>query len=543
MPFPPLPVPLKESLDARGYQEPTAVQSAILDLNNSQTDLLVSAQTGSGKTIAFGLAVSECVLEGAPKPAVLVIAPTRELALQVARELGWLYAKTPARIASCVGGMDPNRERQALKAGATVVVGTPGRLCDHLDRGNLDLSGIKALILDEGDEMLDMGFKEELEHLLQAAPSERRTLLFSATMPPEIEKLAQQYQKNALRISTRNSTEPHADITWKTLLVSPRERDHAIVNLLLLEDPPRALVFCATREEVARVHSVLLERGFAAAILSGELSQAERSRALWALRDGRARVLVATDVAARGLDLPSLDLVIHADLPRDPPTMIHRSGRTGRAGRRGTAALLCPFSRKRFAERMLQSLKIPFRWEAPPDAAEVFERTQARVRAEIEAMPPGEEEDRLIGSQLLEKLGAEAVAGMLVKLCREKRPQAEELPETGGSWNKIVRNQETRENREPYKPKHHASKAEKRPVTWFRVNLGRKDRAEPKWLIPLICRRGDVEKNEIGEIRIQPKETVFEIDAASAERFAAKARKPDRKNPGIIISKLKPEGA
>ncbi len=283
----------------------------------------MSAQTGSGKTVAFGLALAPRLLgdaerfEKAGAPRALIVTPTRELAQQVHRELAWLYAETGARLATCVGGMDPRREQHALAHGVHVVVGTPGRLCDHLERGALVLARIEAVVLDEADEMLDMGFREDLERLLDAAPTERRTLMFSATIPKQIATLAKRYQKGALRIATSGEGDRHRDIEYHAIPIVPRERDLAVVNLLRYYDAPGALVFCATRDGVTRLAANLSERGFAVAALSGELSQRERNQALQALRDGRARVCVATDVAARGLDLPDLGLVIHAEVCED----------------------------------------------------------------------------------------------------------------------------------------------------------------------------------------------------------------------------------
>ena len=333
---------LAGALAARGYAEPTPVQEAVLQEAATGRDLLVSAQTGSGKTVAYGLALAE-------RPAGRATRACRRRA----RRWRWWWrppanwpcrcrASWPgcmpaagARIASCIGGMDGRGEARALAAGCHVVVGTPGRLCDHLRRGVLDLSALRAVVLDEADEMLDLGFREELEQLLDAAPAARRTLLFSATIAREIAALARQFQRDALRIDTLGRNRPHADIAYRAMRVAPHETLHAVVNVLRFEEAPTALVFCATREAVRHLHASLLERGFASVALSGELSQAERTRALQALRDGQARVCVATDVAARGLDLPALDLVVHADLPGDRAILLHRSGRTGRAGRKG----------------------------------------------------------------------------------------------------------------------------------------------------------------------------------------------------------------
>ncbi|HHX89798.1 MAG TPA: DEAD/DEAH box helicase, partial [Paracoccus sp.] len=321
-----LPAPLAQALSDKGYDTLTPVQSAMLEPDHAGRDLLVSAQTGSGKTVAFGLAMAADLLDDAlifpppDTPRALIIAPTRELALQVRRELEWLYGPAGAVITSCVGGMDARTERRALERGAHLVVGTPGRLRDHIERHALDLGALQVAVLDEADEMLDLGFREDLEFILQAAPAERRTLLFSATVSREIERLAQTYQHQAQRVIATAARDAHADITYRALTVTPEDSENAIVNVLRYYEARNALVFCKTRAMVNHLTARFNNRGFAVVALSGELAQDERARALQMMRDGRARVCVATDVAARGIDLPGLELVIHADLPSNRET-------------------------------------------------------------------------------------------------------------------------------------------------------------------------------------------------------------------------------
>ncbi|MDU2926270.1 DEAD/DEAH box helicase, partial [Bradyrhizobium sp.] len=334
MSFPATVPPLARALAERNYEQPTPVQLAVLDDEAVDRDLLVSAQTGSGKTVAYGLAMATNLLgdaerfERASAPLALIVAPTRELALQVQRELAWLYQHAGARVVSCVGGMDPRREQRELEAGAHIVVGTPGRLCDHLRRGRLDISDLRAVVLDEADEMLNLGFREDMEFILKTTPETRRTLLFSATFPRGIVALAKQYQDDAFRIEVEGDEGGHADIEYRAVRIAPGDAEHAVVNLLRFYESPSAIVFCNTREAVRHLQAALLERGFSVVALSGELTQNERTLALQSLRDGRSRVCVATDVAARGIDLANLDLVIHAELPNDPEVMQHRSGRT-----------------------------------------------------------------------------------------------------------------------------------------------------------------------------------------------------------------------
>ncbi|MDO9172380.1 MAG: DEAD/DEAH box helicase, partial [bacterium] len=340
-------------------------------------DLLVSAQTGSGKTVAFGMAMAPTLLGEAERfgeygaPLALIIAPTRELALQVSRELTWLYARTGAIVVSCVGGMDARSEQRTLNRGCHIVVGTPGRLRDHLERGHLDLSALKVAVLDEADEMLDLGFREDLEFILEATPAERRTLLFSATIAKDIATLAKTFQRDAVRIDTTTRNAPHGDIEYRAIRIAPNEIEHAVVNVLRHFDAGGALVFCATRDAVRHLHSSLRERGFEVVGLSGEMGQRERNDALQSLRDRRARVCVATDVAARGLDLPDLGLVIHADLPVNKAALLHRSGRTGRAGKKGVSVLLVPYTRRRKAEMLIGNAGVEAVWSGPPSAEEI----------------------------------------------------------------------------------------------------------------------------------------------------------------------------
>jgi ATP-dependent RNA helicase DeaD len=535
MPFPATHASVERALAERGYTQPTPVQAAVLAAEAQDRDLLVSAQTGSGKTIAFGLALVSTLLGEAERfapaeePLALVIAPTRELALQVQRELAWLYAQAGASIISCVGGMDVRREARALGDGCHVVVGTPGRLRDHLERGRLDPSRLRAVVLDEADEMLDLGFREDLEFILDSVPAERRTLLFSATIARDIAVLAQRFQRNALRIDTVDKSQPHGDIEYKAVRVAPSEIDHAVVNVLRFFDPPGALVFCHTREAVRKLYGSLLERGFAAVALSGEMGQSERNHALQALRDGRARVCVATDVAARGIDLPGLDLVIHAELPRGRDALLHRSGRTGRAGRKGVCVLITPFNRRRRMELLLQQAGLKAEWIGPPSAQDVRKRDQERLIDDPIFSEERSDEDMATARLLMERRTPEEIAVAFVQAVRSRLPEPEDVYDSGPQ-----REREPREKGRAIQERHDADpapifdpvKAERHPsgpMAWFRMSIGRQQNADPRWLLPVICRRGHVTKKEIGAIRIFDRETKFEIVEEAAERFAQAA--------------------
>jgi ATP-dependent RNA helicase DeaD len=506
---------LAATLAARSYETLTEVQSAVIADEAQGRDLIVSAKTGSGKTVAFGLAFAPQLMDGeriawTREPLALVVAPTRELAIQVSKELEWLYATAGARVVTCVGGMDPMKERRALQGGVHIVVGTPGRLRDHLERGALDLSHLKVAVLDEADEMLDMGFREELEEILDATPPERRTLLFSATMPRPIVALAKRYQKDALRIETLGDKQGHADIAYQAVTVAPTDIEHAVVNLLRMHEAETAILFCATRDAVRRLHAALTERGFKAVALSGEHSQNERNTALQALRDQRARVCVATDVAARGLDLPSVSLVIHVELPRDAEALQHRSGRTGRAGRKGTAVLIVPHKARRRVELMLKNARIDTEWMAAPTADDIRAKDRDRLFAQL-AMPADADDDDLeLAKQLTEALTPEAMALALAKALKSDLPAAEDIIPSS-----------SRPDR--------GADAGPRPgfdgSSWFRINAGRRHNADPRWLLPVICRYGHVGRNDIGAIRIAASDSYFEVTAKATKGFQAALRR------------------
>lgn len=500
--------PLAQALALKGYEALTSVQDAVLAEGVAGRDLLVSAQTGSGKTVAFGLAIAPEVLGGqdvllyADKPIALAIAPTRELALQVARELEWLYAGASAKLATCVGGMDYRTERRALERGAHIVVGTPGRLRDHIERGSLDLSGLRAVVLDEADEMLDLGFAEDLEFILAAAPPERRTLMFSATVPKEIEKLAGEFQKDALRIVAQGEAKQHVDIEYKAYSVAVRDREHAIFNVLRYYDARTAIVFCKTRVNVNHLLARMGNRGFQVVALSGELSQQERTHALQALRDGRARVCIATDVAARGIDLPGLELVIHADLPSNSETLLHRSGRTGRAGKKGVSALIVTPAEFKKAQRLLSGAKLVAEWTGAPGADDVQAKDDLRILEHPALTAPLGEEAGIAG-ELLEQFGPEALAAAFVRLWREGRSAPEVL---------------STDNPMPV-PSAPRERGEFGPSVWFRINVGRAGRAEARWLLPKICDAGSIGKDSIGAIRVREEETFVQIAEGVADKF------------------------
>lgn len=526
---------IARALEKRGYDKLTQVQQAVLAPELRDADLLVSAQTGSGKTVAFGISLAPTLLGDnetlphAEAPLALCIAPTRELALQVERELAWLYGEAGARIATCVGGMNMTTERQTLRRGAHIVVGTPGRLRDHIDRGSLDLSAMRAVVLDEADEMLDLGFRDDLQFILDAAPDQRRTLMFSATVPSGIANLAKRYQNKAVRVSTAGEQKQHLDIEYRALTVAPNDRENAVINVLRYYDAKNAIVFCSTRATVNHLTARFSNRGFSVVALSGELSQNERTHALQALRDGRAKVCVATDVAARGLDLPDLELVVHADLPKNQEGLLHRSGRTGRAGRKGVSALIVPYNARRRTERLLNDARITANWARPPSADEILARDDERLMADPSFEAEVAEDEAAMVSALLEKHGAEKVAAALMRLHRAGRSSPEELNDAGpvSAPGGTYAERAPRGQHVPIKD-----------AVWFSLSLGRKQSAEPRWLLPMICRAGDITKTDIGSIKIHDLETHVEISGAAANKFEAAIGPSGKIEKNVTVTRL-----
>jgi ATP-dependent RNA helicase DeaD len=542
---------LGAALTNRNYETLTPVQQEVLAPELKDADMLVSAQTGSGKTVAFGLALAHTLLGEAERfhhtnaPRALIVAPTRELALQVKRELEWLYAETGAAFASCVGGMDMRTERQILGRGVHIVVGTPGRLRDHIERRSLDMRSLQAVVLDEADEMLDLGFREDLEFILDAAPPERRTMMFSATVPRMIANLAKKYQNNAVRVKTSAEQEQHVDIEYRALTVASHERENAIINVLRYYEAKSAIVFCATRMGVNRMTSRFTNRGFSVVALSGELSQAQRTHALQAMRDGRARVCIATDVAARGLDLPNLGLVIHADLPENSQGLLHRSGRTGRAGRKGTSVLIVPHNRRKRTERLFYDAHIDAEWANPPSVEEVIERDDARLLEDPVLVDAIRDDEKAFVTEILARHSADQVAAAFVRQYRAGQSAPEDLHDNAPTSGRDDRSGGGRYDRQNDRPARDGDRERSRPRRddfeggiWFSLSVGHKETAEPRWLLPMLYRVGNVDKGGIGAIKVYNSESHVEIAPGSVDKFVASLGPDGVIEKGIVVKRL-----
>ncbi len=529
---------LASALAGKGYDTLTAVQTAVLDPSLEGRDLRITSQTGSGKTIAIGFAVrrlldtppSRAPRGAMPSPRVLVLAPTRELAKQVAAELSWLYAPMRVPVAAVTGGAGYADERRALAADPVVLVATPGRLRDAFDRGKIDPSALAAVVLDEADSMLDLGFREDLDAILARLPEERRSHLVSATFSRDVVSLADRFQRDPVHVEGTRLGEANADIQHVVHLVEPAQRVAALVNLLLFDEDARSLVFVRTRADVARIVGELAEAGFVVRALSGEMDQPERDRALAAFRAGGVQALVATDVAARGIDVRDIARVIQIEPPTDVETYTHRSGRTGRAGKQGTSVLFVTPSHYPAIARGLARAKITHRVEPIPVAAAI-----ERAR-----------EEKLVAS--LQRTDGEALDPHAVAIA--ERIVAGEDPVTAVA--RLVARAGLRGPTRPREVRSIAPPVEARPAAratksagprtaeaWvsFRVTWGGRHGADARRMLAVVCRRGGIEGRDVGAIRIEAAYSLVDIAAPVAERFAAQAAEPDPRNPLVRIER------
>ena len=337
----PLSEDLLRGIAEKGYVRQTPVQAATLQPILAGRDLIVRSKTGTGKTAAFGIPLLERIPKGADEPRVLVLCPTRELAIQVAEEIAALGKHKGSKVVAIYGGGSMKQQVDALRAGGEIIVGTPGRVYDHLRRGTLDFSHAQAVVLDEADEMLSMGFFEEVTRILEHLPKDRQTLLFSATVPPDIQQIIQKYlhdPQTILLSGDHFTVEGIQNVIYHTVDSYPKPRN--LLYLIEIEEPEAAIVFCNTRGDTALIAAVLNRNGYDADLLNGDLPQKERERVMSKVKAGEVRFMVATDIAARGIDISDLTHVINYSLPEDPAVYLHRVGRTGRIGKKGTAISL-----------------------------------------------------------------------------------------------------------------------------------------------------------------------------------------------------------
>ncbi len=435
----PLGADVRRAIDAMGYKHPTPVQTAVFEPASEGRSLVVQARTGTGKTAAFGLPLIDRLVRPTVKGVqALILSPTRELALQISRELGLIGQFKATKVVAIYGGAPMGRQIEALQEGAQIVVGTPGRVLDHLRQKTLDVSGVKTLVLDEADEMLSMGFARELNAIIENLPKNRQGLFFSATIPADIERLAHTHLKDTELVTLSSDQVGALQISHFVYLLQSGDKLSQLVRLLEVEDPESAVIFCNTRDETQRVAEGLKNRGFDADWLNGDLPQNDRERVMSATREGRLRFLVATDVAARGIDISHLTHVINHDFPESAEQYVHRTGRTGRAGRTGTAiSIIGP---KDIGNLYLLRLTYKIRpiEKQLPSAGEMKTRAEMDLLGlflEAYASRPAHPEDlslarrllthddaeRILAGLLRDHLGARGASGDVATAAAEKR--------------------------------------------------------------------------------------------------------------------------
>ena len=517
------------ALEKKGFSVPTPVQEKTLSLDSFETDLIVRARTGSGKTLAFLLPLLQDMELPVRSPKILILSPTRELAQQIAREAEWVSRYMDLSVATLVGGLDMSAQIRSLKDGATIVVGTPGRTLDHINRGSLTTDEILSVILDEGDHMLDMGFRDELEGILDELPARERTWLFSATMPREVRELSKKYLKDPVYISLVEDGEQHEDIVHRAYLVPSRRKIEGLVNVLLWERPTRGLIFCHTRLETMSVAQRLSGEGFSAGALHGEMTQRERNTVLSSFKSGRLPLLVATNVAARGLDVEGVSHVIQLGLPDDRDTFVHRSGRTGRAGQEGINVLvLSPQEGEKF-KYMLGSAKVAVEWKNAPHQDEIA-KVQRDIAEEklLTAKEAGEDKEYLAWAEdLLSRVNPKDLVTRLLWTLSSRKSAGYDLTE---ELEKELRRKgrSTREKDRPAVPA--KRRIDKRPKgTMLRLSKGLSDGWDVGRVLQAVCTSLNVDRSEIGVIRVKDDHVMVELLPVALSRFEMDSRGLERR--------------
>ena len=551
------PAGLGAALRNAGFEAFTAIQKAILDPALTGRDLRISSQTGSGKTVALGLILAPAVAEaaatcvGRPRkarksavaaPVALLIAPTRELAGQLGRELHWLYASLEAHVVVVTGGTSVMQERAQLQALPQVVIGTPGRLLDHLRAGAMTLAQLDTIALDEADEMLDMNFEEELDGILGYAPDARRTHMVSATFPRDVVRLADRLQDDPVSVQGTALGEANGDIEHVVMRVRQADRFGAAINVLLRYPEDKTLLFVRTRTETVRLADELCAAGLAARALNGEMSQRERTATFTQFRTGTVRYLVATDVAARGLDVQDIGRVIQVDLPDNADVYTHRSGRTGRAGRLGSNVLFAASRAEHRVRAMLRAAGVQARQAPIPTPEEIFAAAEERLGESVlrdlaNPVSQGDAHAQDLAERLLAKHSpAELVAALL----RREAGRSHGTPRHVRDDAKPERNE-----RKPRKagPKSQSGSRTQTDFVTYQVSWGAHAGADTRRLLAMVCRRGDVSSDLVGAIRVAPKSSTVDIASSATTRFERAVARPDKRNPRAQFRRWNPDAS
>ena len=544
------------TLASLGYEEPTPIQRAAIPLLLAGRDLLGQAATGTGKTAAFALPLLQRISEpgladdDSRTARALVLVPTRELAMQVAEAIHkYGHQAFDTSVVPVYGGQAIQQQLRALRRGVDVVVATPGRALDHIKRGSLKLAGVQFVVLDECDEMLDMGFAEDLEAILEAVPKQRQTALLSATIAPRISAIAERHLSDPARISIKRHKLAEGDspqVRQVAYVVSRQHKLAALGRVLDMEDPASAIVFCRTRTEVDSLTEMLAAHGYRAHALHGGLSQEQRDRVMRRFREGTVELLVATDVAARGLDIEHLSHVFNYDVPSSPDGYVHRIGRTGRAGRAGVAITFAEPREHRQLRNIEQLTKQKIEIEKLPTIVDLRARKLEVTRAAIEeTLLAGElEAYRLV----VESLGAEHdlfdIAAAAVKIAQDARDGADkaeaEIPEVAPRPERMRdRKQGTRESRSDGRPA--AGKRPRRPrasdadATRLYIGIGRASGMRPADIVGAIANEAGVSPRDIGAIDIADKFSIVEVPEGAAKSIIAALRNTTLRGKRVMV--------
>nr|WP_310175689.1 DEAD/DEAH box helicase [Enteractinococcus fodinae] len=510
--------PITKALEGLGYEKPSPIQARTIPLLLEGRDVVGLAQTGTGKTAAFALPVLSNLADANQNhksPQVLVLAPTRELALQVAEAFNSYAEHVPSvSVLPVYGGSSYGPQLAGLRRGATIVVGTPGRVIDHLERGSLDLSDLKYLVLDEADEMLRMGFAEDVDRILSSAPKEKQTALFSATMPRAIQRITGDYLNDPVQVQVEGQSKPAQNIRQRYLQVAQPWKLEAMTRLLETEDTDGIIAFVRTRNMTEELTTKLVARGFAAAAISGDIPQNIREKTVEDLRAGRIDILVATDVAARGLDVERISHVVNYDIPHDTSSYVHRIGRTGRAGRQGDAILLMT-PRERYLLRSIEkATKQSVEEMQLPSLDEVNASRRAafaeNITQTIAAHDDNEELSTyrdLVTDYIAEHdIAAVDVAAALALMVQDGRPLEASEPDLP-PMNQRGQRKDQHGGERSSRPK----RATKEGHATYWVAVGHKDRVGPGNIVGAIANEANLDISEIGEITIRPTFSLVEL--------------------------------
>jgi ATP-dependent RNA helicase DeaD len=516
---------LLQALASLGYEEPTPIQREAIPPLLERHDLLGQAATGTGKTAAFALPVLQGLDRRAPGagPAALVLVPTRELAEQVSQAVHRYGRDLGVRVLPVYGGQPIGRQLQALQRGVDVVVGTPGRVLDHINRATLQLGEVRTVVLDEADEMLDMGFAEDIDEILAETPEDRQTVLFSATMPPRIDAIARRHLRDPVRIQMGREAAGPGDVPrvrQSAYLIARAHKPAALARVLDVETPQAAIIFCRTREEVDQVTEILNGRGFRAEALHGGMSQDQRDRVMGRLRGGSTELLVATDVAARGLDIEQLTHVVNYNVPAAPESYVHRIGRVGRAGREGAAITLAEPREHRMLKAIERLTGQRITVEKVPTVTDLRARRMELTRAALEASLETDdlERFRVVIDALGDEYGIEAVALAAVKLAHEAAggdvDDEEEIPSVG-------RDPRADRDRDGRRDSRATGRRSDGGVTRLFVGLGRRAGLRPQDLVGAITGEAGLTSRDIGAIQITDRFSLVEVPESAADRVIA----------------------